>query len=487
MKWTKNGFSYFVWLIYALSVSVGLLGVGSVTATHMGYPFWYGILAGGIYVVLAGVLVLLFHKYVAEKCNVLTGKEMLPVILEGVVLVGLFVLGIYLRVSRMMSLDGEGADIVYFQAAMVAEGQSIPQVVHGATYIYLQLLHLSLLFLGNKLIAAVGLQVGLQLLAIVLIYVAVRKLSGRVAALVMAAFLLLSPNMLLNAVTLSPQNLFLLFFAIALCIVSSALTRKRGLGYLFAGLGIGICTYFDIMGIVLLLFLAGVFNLEYNKGAVSRYKRGQLFLTGLGSSFFCWIVVMSVDALCSEKKIFNVIAAWWELYKPGFFKLWFVGQEQGELIDILVLFCVLALGVFGFWCRSKSERVTIWVGATLVLVLLQGFQMTRTMDGSLYLYLFLSALAGIGIGDVFTKACLPKATCMEKGQEKAVKEENMNLEKNEVEKPKDEEKQEIHFLENPLPLPKKHEPKVLDYKLSDIGEDEDFDILVSEDEDFDFS
>ena len=41
----------------------------------------------------------------------------------------------------------------------------------------------------------------------------------------------------------------------------------------------------------------------------------------------------------------------------------------------------------------------------------------------------------------------------------------------------------IQFIENPLPLPKKHVPKVLDYKLGDdVG---DYDYPVADDDDFD--
>ena len=43
---------------------------------------------------------------------------------------------------------------------------------------------------------------------------------------------------------------------------------------------------------------------------------------------------------------------------------------------------------------------------------------------------------------------------------------------------------EIHFLENPLPLPKKHEAKVLNYRFVEI-ENGDFDYDVAEDDDFD--
>ena len=44
---------------------------------------------------------------------------------------------------------------------------------------------------------------------------------------------------------------------------------------------------------------------------------------------------------------------------------------------------------------------------------------------------------------------------------------------------------EIKYIENPLPLPKKHEPKTLDYRINDFAQDFDFDIEVADDDDFD--
>ena len=46
------------------------------------------------------------------------------------------------------------------------------------------------------------------------------------------------------------------------------------------------------------------------------------------------------------------------------------------------------------------------------------------------------------------------------------------------------EMEKIRLIENPLPLPKKHVPKVLDYKL-DNDEEGDFDYPVADDDDFD--
>ena len=44
---------------------------------------------------------------------------------------------------------------------------------------------------------------------------------------------------------------------------------------------------------------------------------------------------------------------------------------------------------------------------------------------------------------------------------------------------------EIHFLENPLPLPKQHEKKVMTYALEEEDAEDDYDVEVSDDDDFD--
>nr|WP_305142054.1 hypothetical protein [uncultured Acetatifactor sp.] len=61
-------------------------------------------------------------------------------------------------------------------------------------------------------------------------------------------------------------------------------------------------------------------------------------------------------------------------------------------------------------------------------------------------------------------------------REKALKEELKRENENTVHK--------VHFLENPLPVPKKHVKRVMDYPLRSALED-DFDFTVAEEDDFD--
>ena len=62
-----------------------------------------------------------------------------------------------------MDLDVAAED-VWFDTVRVTTQTQIPQVVHGAVYLYLQILHGLLLLLGNKITVALGFQAGLQIL-----------------------------------------------------------------------------------------------------------------------------------------------------------------------------------------------------------------------------------------------------------------------------------------------------------------------------------
>ena len=49
----------------------------------------------------------------------------------------------------------------------------------------------------------------------------------------------------------------------------------------------------------------------------------------------------------------------------------------------------------------------------------------------------------------------------------------------------EEQPKKIQMIENPLPLPKKHKKRVLDYDIVTAVQKDDFDITVDEEDDFD--
>ena len=92
------------------------------------------------------------------------------------------------------------------------------------------------------------------------------------------------------------------------------------------------------------------------------------------------------------------------------------------------------------------------------------------MNHSYFIFISLLILAGIGVTELFYK---------EKDNDvmHAI-EETIAIESCEVE-------EEIQFIPNPLPLPKKHIKKNMTYEIELLEQDLDYDIKVSDHDDFD--
>lgn len=571
INWKKNACSYLLWLLYTAAVSLGMAGLLSASLEHWGYPGVYVIPAMGVFYLIAGLLVLVAHRLAVrirgrrqvgetddDSHEEDQNPELVWAVVEGIFLVALLAVGILLRVGQMQQTVGTEADMAYFEAAMVAQGNQVPQVVHGATYIYLELLHFVFSLFGNKFLAAAWLQVVLQCLAGVLLYFAVRRLAGRVAAVSVLFFLLLSSVTVKKAAELSPEALFLALYGLALWFMAAVLGKKGSHAVLsvLAGLLIGVCCYFDLSAVTLLVFPFGLATVE---------KGGRAFLLCLFRLLGAaagWCAAICVDALLSGKQIPGVMVAWLELYRPGSFSPGqgvlpvFTEVFSGERFSVMeqlstdtqlslhsagLLFGFLVFGIFSFWCIRKRERRSVWILGGAVLLLLQGFQMlTPQLDGSICFYVYLTVLAGIGIADIFVtfpgqaenveavmeavsentgrqseepgvfldadmeegsyfggtqavaegetpEAEVPKTKLLktEMPETEPTDLEPVDLEPLKKEPPQPASKSpEIHFLENPLPLPKKHQTKVMDYRIKELPEG-DFDYAVEEDDDFD--
>ena len=119
---------------------------------------------------------------------------------------------------------------------------------------------------------------------------------------------------------------------------------------------------------------------------------------------------------------------------------------------------------------------------------------SEDMPGLSLLYLLLAVAAGAGAQAVlpyemellrgFTPVLSEPVEAVPVGA--APKKRRLKVQDLETEDlPEEEETPAVQYIENPLPLPKKHVPKVLDYKLNSDDRDFDYDYPVAEDDDFD--
>lgn len=485
MRWKKNAFSYLSWVIYAVAVEVGMVCLADAICDAKGVKIYFGTIACVLYMMLAGIGVFLVHRALERRERTLATKN----VVEAALTVMLLAAGLVLRIQAIGTATESAA---YYELASVTSGQEVPQIVHGAVYFYVQLLHGIFYFLGNKFIVAIWTQILLQFAAVLLLYFAVRRMAGGIAAVVMLAFCMLPSYMVRGAVDLSPEMLYLVLWCGILFCISMENNRDWKL-WEFAPIGviIAVAGYLDIAGFFLLGFaVAVIFSCSSETATRKRLLAALGCLAGAGVGF---VGSVAADALASGKRFGNVMQAWLKLYQPLSFELPLsVETSEAGVAGYLVLLCVLSLGIYAFWRNRKTDALKAWILVAVVMALTACFRiLTVEMPVNRYLYLLLSILAGVAIEECVVPCRVNEAAKREFAEIIKLDEPSAELltEENEPEKAETVETTESgkpRFIENPLPLPKKHQKRTLSYRV-EVGEGkDDFDISVDEDDDFDY-
>lgn len=505
----KNAFSYFIWFLYSAFVCTSLsVSVISVTK-EWGWGTAPGIVGAAIWLALCGLLTFCIHK-VATKC--INGQigDTASKVTEIVIAVLLAAVGISIRINGISDIS---TDSIYFELAKVSSEHSVPTLVHGAEYSYVQLLHLIYVVFGNIYVAGIWLQIVLQVLAGIFLYLAVRRMAGVVPAMMMLGFYGLSPLMVREGLILSPSMLFLLLFSFVLyCLAGCVCGGKRSIVCMFMGVLSAIVCYLDIMGVLLVIFgLTGILWTESRREMSTKrcVISAMQYLLGVVGGFFMAIVV---DALASGKAVGSILQAWWTLFAPSGISISRLPWQALRTTEVLVLLALLCFGIFSFWTKRRTEQASIWMLTLLGSLLLQGLGMTtEAMDGAVLLYIIATVLAGVGLSRIFENEAITFCSIWADGKletqleamsrdveevlaecEVLTEEELANEEAEAVvveEITAEEELQlafpQVQFIENPLPLPKKHVKKVMDFDYEVKDGMEDFDIEVAADDDFD--
>lgn len=545
MIWKKNAVSCLMWAVYLLMVGIAMIFTGRAVCDSLGMAPYFELVLPAACLLFTGVLVLCLHR-MAVKLDVGEGRAGKGLVwLERILVLALFAAGILLRVSalRQEGLTG-AAEPVYLKPAYVsADGQGIDRSAHGVVYLYVCVLRLCFILLGNKAAVAVWLQIALQMMGVLLLHLAVRKMAGRIPAVIMAAFFLLSPFMVERSLALSPEMLYLLLFSIVLSFLSQGVQFVPGWGFwLVAGVMSAVLCYLDVAGFLLLPLIWGVIVMKRRDAG---RKILQALFGGIAGLLSGAAGCVLTDAACSREPVSEILSAWIELYRWSGLQLSIKISGFDVMWLIALILCFMAWGVFGFWCGRGVERFTAWIACFCMAVILQFCGIfTEEMNGFCYLFLFSTILAGLGIresiavypaekktaggkktdgaegaGDEETGTVKDKnaetGNTPEEGSAEAgetsekesgkvrEKSEEGNMETGEMadkeiietekrEEEKDpeageqpEKERKVEFLENPLPLPKKHEKRVMDYRLNSDQNLGGYDIYVADDDDFD--
>ncbi len=492
MVWKKNFVSVILWAVYFMGISAALMyySYGAVIESGLQEPVTASLLAicfwGG------AVLLFLLCRPVMKRLptKLFSSDSEASGLIEGVLFIALITAGLFFRIVNM-EYAGESAS--YYDVAKVTEDGGIPEVTHGATFFYVCLLRILFTVVGNKWIAGIWLQVVLQILAAILLYVAVRKLAGAVSGLILLAMMMLLSTEVMRGLTYSPHMFYLCIYAIGLLGVAIFLDRQahgaRGFGrdallLLFVGAWVGIVCYLDVTGLTLLIPV--LFALHVEKTKDTRLETAWSVLVVFLLVVLCFIGYVFLDAYLCRKDMMNILEAWLEVFRVKAKDMWFWYVSE-ELIAGNIVLGVMVFGVLGFWVSGKQQRFTLWIVMLLLLSVMAYFHIPAdNMDAGMISLIVGSIVGGVGIRECICggKVVREEVQVVQESQyvdaaydEKAPQDMgNWTL----VETPKP-----VKYIENPLPLPKKHVKKVLDYSVEPQEEWMHYDIDVQEDDDFD--
>ena len=181
----------------------------------------------------------------------------------------------------------------------------------------------------------------------------------------------------------------------------------------------------------------------------------------------------------------GVLNAWLLTY--GSVKVDFSAVTIKGQMDFLWLPALCCVGIFTFWRRIRHDVFSPYVLMTVGLMILCFLGITsESMDGIYLLFVLMMGLASVSVTELFHRNAnmyyKPRAVvtssdiAFEKYDEKM---EMTDLEKRETTT------QNEQMIENPLPVPKKRERKIMDYAFEPQGIQMVYDIRVSDKDDFD--
>ncbi len=417
---------------------------------------------------------------------------------EVFIVIGVFLTGLLYRIYLYLHSTSDMIAITqYYHDATLKAGVGVEPITHGASYLYTLCLSLVLSFLGNKAGAAVCLQIFLQMITILLAFFSVRKIAGRIPACVAMLMLAVSSVYVGQIFILTPESFFFLLYLAGLFIIGSYMKIYcRGnfpvaagiAGAIFSGIALGILCYLDAISLTLVFLLPTMFTglQKQVKNKFLHVKISASFLTViLSSGGLALMGAFAVDAFYSHEEIETAAETWFLLYRNHVKADYIFYQTNRSIIECLILVVPATFLIMAFWNRRKEQNASFWIW---LMFLLAPTPLTAigVLPYQVFSIFIWSVLAGIGLQQSFV------------WEEKKVAKTavNMDEDKNtaEMKEPAPEALPETstpvsapRFIENPLPLPKKHEKREMGYQY-EVAEDKmKFDVEIKENDDFDFS
>lgn len=517
MAYKKTWLSYVIWAVFTCITGVMLanytilfwtkeidskVGIGTVA-------FVFGVFAA-----VVGVYFLL-HKVIFSWIQNRSINKKIMLFLEGAVVFLALGGGLVCRIGLCMQTNAETiVETAYYQQAMVKTGTPSEPMIHGASYLYTLCLSFVLSFLGNKTIAGVWFQIVLQMLAMVVAYIIVRKMIGRQAACITLILLAASSVYANQIFSLTPENFYFLLYLFGMLIVGSFVRSYTNgdvgktavvVFAVLTGIVMGGLLYLDAIAVSLWILLVGIFTgIRHSQESEKKFGIGFSFLVfGIvfAAALLSFVAFLAIDGVLSQTAFIKVAEAWFSLYRSYLPMGYILYQTRISIMECLIQVMLAALLIMAFWNQGREQKCSPYI-CYMLLLAPTPLAISGVLSYQVFSIFIWSILAGIGFQQCFVKETIEVK--VESAEKAAVPEPTEVLmpqlpESTEVLMPQLSEPTEVlmpqapepkalpkpRFLENPLPLPKKHEKKEMDYQYSVAEDKMKFDTEIKDNDDFD--
>lgn len=509
MTYRRTWFGYVLWFLFT-ALCVALLAVNGVVCMRyftefteillLIIGFFLVPLSVCLYWAIRGV-----SAWIRKKC---VWKEQAGRIVVCILFLLIMAGGVFIRIVRLNEYvwSGEPLNVIspesmrYFEQAKAALAGHAAPLDYGIEYLYVMFLSVVLSFLGNRIVSAIFLQIILQLIGMVCVYAVTLKLAGRIPACVSFLYLAGSLCCLNMLYFFGPEWLFFDLYMICMLIAVSFVKSycenavKKPLaviGAVIIGALIGGLTYLDLTGasLLVIMLIAAVGKKTGPQEAVRRnYSKGMNAVVIMCSCLF-WAVVWHIVAYAAAYAkgtwfLADITDQMRMCYRSTYPGIYPVGQMVGQVFpynsDIyLAIFLIIPASflIFEFFRNGKEQNYMVWIVLCMVVAPTPLAVCGEHGFGVLSLYIW-AVLAGLGLQNcIFGGRAKVMVAAIEEINSAARRaEEAESMENKEVKQ---------NYIENPLPLPKKHVPREMDYQYAVEEKDMKYDVEVSENDDFD--
>lgn len=508
MIYRKNWFDYVLWAVYAGICVMLLAYVGN----HI-YAFYVGAPLAKLGTFLPFPLLLCLYPAIRLASQAIRKKFRFSAhavaMAESLVISVSFVFGLILRlrVGILMAPGLEPGE--YYEMAVVRAGMESPALAHGMSDLFVRCLRVVFSFLGNSMMAAILFQIFLQLLTMLFAYLAVRKAAGRFVSCTVLLLLAFSDAFIKKIYEIDPECMLLAVFLaglfMVLSFVKASLAGAGGLGSLpgavFLGVILGAICYLECGSLLLYLFLAGLFAGKMYADGGRKRLLGSLFLVLAGSAVG-FSAVIGIDASLSGVSFDKGFMSWTAPYLSlgmGARTFSVIGTAY---LFFALLFLLASFLVFAFIRGGREQDFTLWLLPCILVspVFLMDFSIVGFGGVALF---FWSVMAALGLKNAvfggqaetlrdkieeinaaaapIPVLAEPVAAVSNRAAESAAVIAGPVLPgavaEDSGKKPR--------FLENPLPLPKKHVKREMDYDYEVAEADMHYQVEIAEGDDFD--